>query len=164
MPIRTKASQRGGVLGVGGIIDVDACSNALKRQVQVTVTLPATTQNQTTNSVVIPVPHANGLRFVRAYYVYGTAPAVSGGTCTVQVQKLATDGTTATALDAAVSALSKTNNVAFAGGAAVSGVTVSQGETVRVQCVTSNNTVGTPAANGVAWLLFEPIEATVIDQ
>lgn len=164
MPVKIAASQRGGVLGSNGIIDVGAATNALKRQVEITVTLPATTQNQTTNSVAVPVPHANGLRFVRASYAYGTAPAVSGGTCTLQVQKLASDGTTATALDDTVSALSRTNNAGFAGGAAVSGVTVAQHETVRVQCVTSNNVVGTPAANGVATLLFEPIEATVIDQ
>lgn len=164
MPVKTKASERGGVLGVGGIIDVDACSNALKQTVELVVALPATTQATTTNSTIIPLPFVSGLTFVGASFVYGTAPAVAGGTCTLQCQKVGTDGTTITNLDATVSALSRTNNGGFTGGAAVSGVTVARNESVRVQCVTSNNVVGTAGANGFATLLFQPIEATIIDQ
>ena len=164
MAVKSKASARGGVLGANGIIDVDACSNALKQQSDVSVALPATTQNTTTNSTLIPIVAPNGVKFIAAAFVYGTAPAVAGGTCTLQVQKVGTDGTTVTNLNATVSALGRTNNGGFVGGAAVSGITVAQGECIRVQCVTSNNAVGTAGANGWANILLEPIEATVVDQ
>ena len=163
MPAYTKASERGGVLGVKSIIDVNATSPRLRQNICYQVSMPATTQATTTRSVQIPCPCPNGMVLSQVRFLDGTAPAVAGGTSTISVEKLGADGVTRTALDTPVSRLARTGNVGYAGSPLATAVTVAAGESINLVCVTSNNAVGTPAANGTATLLFTPIEDTVID-
>ena len=164
MAVKSKASARGGVLGANGIIDIDACSNALKATVQLDVAAPATTQNTTTISDSIPIPHANGVQATAAYVVWTTVPAAAGATATINIRKRATDGTTLTDLFTAVSVLGRSSRVAVSLGTPVAGVTIAQGETVEAYITCSNNAVSQAGAGGQVILLATPVEATVVDQ
>lgn len=144
-------------------VDIAALSPRARQNVTVVVALPATTQNTTTRTNAIPCPCPNGMVLSQVRFLDGTAPAVSGGTSTLSVEKLGADGSTVTALDTPVSRLSRTNLVSYAGAPLATPVTVAATESIRIACVTSNHAVGTPAANGSAALLFTPIEDAVID-
>lgn len=164
MAVKIAASQRGGVLGSNGIIDIGACSNALKNQTHIEWAAPATTQNTTTISDSVPIAATNGITPVGAYVVWTTVPAAAGATATINIRKRGTDGTTLTDLFTAVSVLGRTSRVAVSLGTPVAGVTVAQGETVEAYITCSNNAVSQAGAGGQVRMIAAPIEATVIDQ
>ena len=164
MAVKAKASQRGGVIGSTGIIDVDACSNALKRQTHIEWTAPALTQNTTTISDSVPIAAANGITPVAAYVVWTTVPAAAGATATITIRKRATDGTTLTDIFSGTSVLGLTSRVAVSLGSPAAGVTVAQGETIEVALICSNNAVSQAGAGGQIRMIASPIDATVVDQ
>lgn len=149
-------------------VDVDSASPMLRRQRDFLFTMPATTQNSTTSSLVqsCGVSGKAGsavVKVIGATAVWGTtAPAVSGGTCTVVVEKIANDGTTATSLTTATTLLSRTANVPFDLTALATPLTVNGDESIRVSVTTSNNAVGTAGAGGSVTVICAPVEDTTI--
>ena len=167
MATMTKATDR--QLGTGVSVDVTAASPKLRRQFAIVLDSPNFTQNTTVQGTAVPhgIYGAAGtavLRVIGAQCVFGTAPAVSGGTATINIQKIANDGTTKTALATATSALGQTANVVFDLTALATPLTVNGDEVLNVVSVTSNNAVGTQQVGGKITVYAEPIEdATIAD-
>lgn len=165
MPTMNKATER--TLGMFDSVDVTGASPKLRRQFAIVLDSPNFTQNTTVQGTAIPhgIYGSAGtavLRVLSAQVVFTTVPAVAGGTATINIQKVANDGTTKTALATATTALGRTNGVVFDLTALATALTVNGDETISVVTVTSNNAVGTQQAGGKITINAEPIEDSVI--
>lgn len=165
MPTMNKATER--TLGMFDSIDVPGASPKLRRQFCLTLDSPNFTQNTTVQGTAIPhgIYGSAGtavLRVLGAQVVFTTVPAVAGGTATINIQKIANDGSTKTPLATATTALSRTNGVVFDLTALATALTVNGDETLNVVTVTSNNAVGTQQVGGKITIYAEPIEDTTI--
>lgn len=102
-----------------------------------------------------------GVKLVGVSYTQQTAPAVAGGTATVQVDVVASDGSTTVNLVAATSLLGLTSKVALQLAMAAT-PTIPTGSMILITVVTSNNSVGTADVGSSFTLGFEPVEDALI--
>jgi hypothetical protein len=155
---KTRASERGGVLGQAGVVDVAALSYAARRHT-IRIPLPALVQNATTAHVL----GAAGLTgtIVGAFLTYRTNPAVSGGTATYQLAVRNAAGTQ-TLYSASANLLTLT--AARANAVTLSSTPdVAADTTLELQLVVSNN-APTQGVDGFLTLVFDPTEPTVTAQ
>lgn len=162
--VQSKASER--LLGANEVFDVGGMSPNAKARV-INLVIPTVVANSTTaTGLAIPAAMIAGMKVVGAQVTYfGTVPAQSGGTTTIQIDRIATDGTTATVIVALVTILTGlTANVAAALTLAATNPTaITAGQTIKASVIASNNTVQTSGADyGSLTLHLEPIEETVI--
>lgn len=122
---------------------------------------PTCTQATTTYGNQKPL--GQPLQVQSGYCVFRTAPIVSGGTATLLIEYIASDGTTATTIVAATTVLSKTDLVPFALTIAVS-TTLAEGGSFRISITTSNNSVGTAPVGGEVVLTCYPVEDSAITE
>lgn len=158
--IRSKFSER--QAGRAVCVDVLAHSpqsRARSHWVGMTSNLPVV--QATTKYFVIPVLYDQIVQSISL--VYKTVPVMSSGTATVQVDYVAVDGSTTTAIVAATSLLLLTTLVPLALTlAATNPASCLSGGSWVFTVVTSNNTVGTADVGGGLTMRTEPVEATVI--
>jgi len=143
-------------------VDVLALSPRARRQV-VPIVAPITLVVQNTSKTVA-ITSPSSCKVVSAYVQFSTVPAVAGGTATLKIERIATDGSTATSIvDAATILSGYSNNIAVAQTIAATNPTeITAGQTIRVTVTTSNNVVGTADVGGTITLLVEPVEQTAI--
>ena len=146
--------------------DVTYASPQLRRNIT-KISIPATTQNTTTYTVwSVPANiGVSGIKITAASVVFGVAPAVSGGTCTLALTKYASDGVTTVSVADAATILSKTAFVSFNLTLATTNPTaILAGESVAVVVATSNNAVGTAQSGGTVSIEWVPVEDTTISE
>ena len=106
----------------------------------------------------------SGFKINSIYVNFSVVPVVSGGTATLKVERIATDGSTATSIVAAADILSGyTANIPVAQTiAATNPSAITAGESVLVTVATSNNAVGTADKGASVTLWCEAVEDAVI--
>lgn len=152
------ASVRGGVVGPGGIIDVDAATYALRRKV-VRIPLPSIVQNATTKHSL--GAYGIGGNIVAAYISYRTLPTVASGTATFKLVKY--DGSTETDLTAATNLLSGLT-ARVGNSIAITSESAGVAADVVEWHVTVSNNAPTQGTEGFLVLVIDPTEATSISQ
>lgn len=158
---RNKFSSR--QAGPGVAVDVLALSpQARRRQIDLNAGQAALVVQNTSKYLTTTATYDMVIK--GAYYNCVTAPAVSGGTATLKIERIATDGSTATEVVASVTLLSGiTGDVAEALTLAATNPTeITAGQTIKVTVATSNHSVGTADAGSCISLLVEPVEDSVI--
>lgn len=112
----------------------------------------------------------SGFRVVGAALSFQTAPAVAGGTATIQVDAIASDGSTTTNIVPSTSILGLTSKVATQLALAAAqvadsnnGIAIPVGATILVTVTTSNNSVGTADVGFGLTIGIEPVEDTIIN-
>lgn len=157
---RNKFSNR--QAGPGVAVDVLALSPQARRHLLVLGAGQAamTVQNTTKElSYTAAFDH----KIVSIYVNQVTAQAMASGTSAMTIDRVATDGTTDTAVVASATVLGKTANVAYAPTlAATNPAEITAGQTVRLRITTSNNTVDTADEGWSATFLLEAVEDAVI--
>lgn len=144
-------------------LDVASLSPIARRR-QTPLAAPVATQATATESIF---PLAAACKVVSAYLVYpGTVPAVSGGTATIKIEHIASDGSTAVSIVDAVTILSGfTTQIPVALTlASTNPTTMAAGGSILVTVTTSNNTVGAPGTGGMLTLYLEPTEDSSISE
>lgn len=147
-----KFSEHG--LAVNTRVDIAAVTPQLRRH-EINVAVPSVVANSTT-ATGFAITRSAGMKVAAAYLTwYGTVPAQSGGTTTIQVDAVAADGTTVVVIVTAVTILTgQTANVPLALTlAATNPTTLAQGTSVKISIITSNNTVQTSGA-GYGFVTF----------
>jgi hypothetical protein len=106
----------------------------------------------------------SGFKINSIYVNFEIVPVVSGGTSTLKVERIATDGSTATSVVAAADILSGyTAKIPVAQTLAAANPTaITAGESVMVTITTSNHSVGTADAGASVTLWCEAVEDSVI--
>lgn len=156
--LRTGASQRGGVVGVAGVVDVAALSLAARRHT-VRIPLPALVQNATTNHGLGPVGMLGTI--VDAYIYYRTVPTVAGGSATYRLGVRTAAGVQ-TLFSASANLLALTNAVA-AQVALTSTPDVAATDAYEFQAVVSNN-APVQGVDGFLVLVIDPTDPAVLRQ
>lgn len=157
---RSRASQLGGVVGFGQVIDNDVASRALRRKVT-RVPLPALVQNAATNHHMGSMG-LNG-NIVAVYLSFRTLPTIAGGTCTFRLAYW--DGTTQVFLTAAIDLLSgltaRIGNLLLLAPAIEPAILAANG--LEWVATVSNNVV-TQGVDGFLTFIVDANEPTVINQ
>ena len=106
----------------------------------------------------------SGFKILSAYVNFVTLPACAGGTSTLAIDRIATDGSTATNIVAAADILSGyTAKVPVAQTLAATNPTaITAGQSILVTVTTSNNAVGTADVGASVTLWCEAVEDDVI--
>jgi hypothetical protein len=148
------ASVIGGALGPGSKLDAGGLTDTAGCK-RITIACPAFTQNQT----VVGYGGALGFRavLIGAYFVADTLPA--GGTLAVNVimRNSGADLTMATGNPEAATAK---DGFALTLDATNKGTVHAATDSIIIDTVSDNNTVGTAHVGGVVTLLFAPLEPT----
>ncbi len=149
---------------LGGNVAVDVLGMSPQARAQ-TLTSPVNPHpivvQNTTQTFAIPVTH--NCKVLNGYVMFTTVPAVSGGTSTVQVDYVASDGSTTTNIVAAQTILGLTNKVPSAFTiAATNPTSCAAGGSFLFTVATSNNTVGTADVGGQVALGIERVEDAII--
>lgn len=160
--IRNKFSKR--QAGYGVAVDVLALSpQARTFPIVLNATAPLVVQ-ATSKYVTMASGLTSGFKIISAYVNFVTLPVCSGGTSTLAIDKIATDGSTATNIVAAADILSgytakvpKVQTIAATNPSAILA-----GESVMVTVTTSNNAVGTADVGASITLWCEAVEDDVI--
>lgn len=155
---RSKFSER--QAGRAVAVDVLALSPRARER-RIDITLPATTANTTTYSTLVALGVAGTL--VSGYAVFRTKPVIdSTGTCTLLVEYVAADGSTATTIVDAQDLEGKTDMIPFTLTLAAT-PSMAAGGSIRTSIVTSNHTVTTAQVGGAVVLHYLPTEDTIIN-
>lgn len=163
MPIRSHFSRR--QAGERVAVDVLALSPQARRFEVVLNASPAAPICVTNSTQYLTFTATRSLRVISAYVNFVVVPVVSGGTGTLAIDKVATDGSTTVSMVAAADILSGyTAKIPVAQTlAATNPTSITVGESIMVSVVISNNAVGTPDKGASITLLCEPVEDTVIN-
>lgn len=158
-----KASQR-----VSSFIKADVgylSPQARRQHVVLNATAPLVVQN-VSKYMTMACGTTSGFKVIAAYVNFVTLPACAGGTSTLAIDKIATDGSTATNIVAAATVLSGyTAKVPLAQTLAATNPTaITVGESILVTVTTSNNVVGTADVGASVTLVIEPVEDTTISE
>lgn len=148
-------------LPAGNRVDVGSLSPQARRY-DVLIPAPQATQNATTEWAL---PLTRAVKLISAYLLYpGVVPAVSGGTCTLKIEHIESDGSTAVTIVTAVTILSGiTTQIPVALTlAATNPTSMAAGGSIMVSVVTSNHAPGAAGVNGSLTLTLEPVEDTAI--
>lgn len=108
----------------------------------------------------------SGFKIVAIYVNFVVAPVVSGGTATLAVDVVDTNGSTTTSVVAAADILSGyTAKIPVAQTLAATNPTaITAGQSVMVTVATSNNSVGTADKGASVTFVIEPVEDTTISE
>lgn len=124
---------------------------------------PLVVQN-TSKTLTFASGLTSGFKINSIYVNFEVVPVVSGGTSTLKVERIDTDGSTATSIVAAADILSgysakvpKAQTIAATNPAAITA-----GQSVMVTITTSNHAVGTADAGASVTLWCEAVEDSVI--
>ena len=165
MPIRTKFSER--QAGERVAVNVLALSPQARRShivLNVSPAAPLVVINST-QKLTFTSASTSGFKIIAVYVNFVAAPAVSGGTSTLGISRIAVDGSTATVIVTAATILAGyTARTPVVQTLAASNPTaITAGESVEVAIVTSNNTVGTADTGASVTFLVEAVEDAVIN-
>lgn len=154
--IRSKFSKR--QAGQAVAVDVLALSpQARQRTIVLSATAPLVVQNAS-KYLSATCPFTSGFKVVDAWVNFVTLPVCSGGTSTLAIDKVATDGSTTTSIVAAADILSGYTAKVPKQQTLAATVTLTAGQSILVTVATSNNTVGTADVGASVTLVVEPIE------
>lgn len=161
---RSKFSNR--QAGQGVAVDVLALSPQARRSYVVLNASPAAplcVQN-TSQFLTFTSCSTAGFKIIAAYVNFTVVPVCAGGTSTLAIERIATDGSTATSIVAAADILAGyTAKIPVAQTiAATNPAAITAGESVLVTIATSNNVVGTADKGASVTLLIEQVEDAVI--
>jgi hypothetical protein len=144
-------------------VDVAALSPAARTQyidMDATGNVPVV---QNTTKVVARAILTYALTVTGGSIVYTTIPVCAGGTATLQIDYVASDGATTTNIVAATSILGMTNKVPLALTLATTNpASCAAGGSLLYTVVTSNNAVGTADVGGVITLAVQPVDPNPI--
>lgn len=154
------ASARGGVLGLGGVIDAPAATYALRRKV-VRIPLPATLLVASATTKHSLGAHGITGNIIEAYVTYGGAANAAGGVVTGKLVDFASS--VETDLTTAASLVGRTLRVPFALTAVATppNVVATGGLELHVTC---DATVVTQPSTAVLTVVFDPNEPSTISQ
>lgn len=156
--LRTGASQRGGVLGYAGVVDVPALSLAARRHT-IRIPLPALVQNATTNHSLGPIGMLGTI--VGAFISYRIPPVIAGGTATYQIGRRVSGGSQTLFTTSANLLALVANTVATPPGLTTTDVNPT--DLIEFQAVVSNNAV-TQGTDGFLTLVFDPTDPATLSQ
>jgi hypothetical protein len=155
---KTKASERGGVLGPGGIIDIGALSERARRK-PVRGAAGVFTQNSTVKTSLGPLGFAGILE--AAYLSTVTAPA--GGALGVKIVAYDASANAEIVLTDVSDPEGLTSREGAAMVLAATNVALEPEDSIEIHTIADNNAVGTAQVGMVVSMMFKPTEETTID-